>query len=64
MQVKVSQRLGHRGRGVTDVMEHSWFADLDWANLANRRCRPPWTPDARLCVSGGYAEESGKVPLA
>lgn len=42
-------RLGttaNRRRGISDIMDHSWFKDkMEWNALRAHKFRPPYTPD-------------------
>ncbi|KAG1662750.1 hypothetical protein FOA52_006775 [Chlamydomonas sp. UWO 241] len=44
LQIDPTQRLGVRGNGVKDVMDHPWFGNLDWDLVHDRVYRPPHVP--------------------
>jgi serum/glucocorticoid-regulated kinase 2 len=39
----VTKRLGAKG-GAKEVMQHSWFADIDWAKLVKKEVEPIFKP--------------------
>jgi serine/threonine protein kinase len=39
-----TQRLGAGSTGVDAVMEHPYFADINWDDLYNKRVQPPFVP--------------------
>lgn len=43
LKKEVESRLGSR-KGAHEIMNHSWFANMDWEELADRSIRPPITP--------------------
>ena len=44
MTVEVSQRLGCLAGGADDVMQHAWFASIDWDRMQARDYRMPFEP--------------------
>ncbi|ORE02363.1 camp-dependent protein kinase 6 [Rhizopus microsporus var. microsporus] len=40
----LSQRYGNLKRGYLDIMEHKWFAPLDFEKLIQRKIKPPHIP--------------------
>ena len=44
MEPEAETRLGIRGRGVREVMEHEWFVGVDWKKTAMRHVVPPGLP--------------------
>jgi len=40
----VTSRLGCKKDGIQEVMEHKFFAPLDWNALLGKRLRAPWIP--------------------
>eukprot|EP01029_Cantina_marsupialis_P016624 TRINITY_DN370_c0_g1_i1.p1 TRINITY_DN370_c0_g1~~TRINITY_DN370_c0_g1_i1.p1 ORF type:complete len:584 (-),score=103.85 TRINITY_DN370_c0_g1_i1:540-2291(-) len=55
------RRLGHNG--AQEVMEHPWFATMDWGQLRQRRVQPPFAPKkdvnaASQDVIGGFKNSS------
>ncbi|KAI9271763.1 kinase-like domain-containing protein [Phascolomyces articulosus] len=40
----LSQRLGNLAGGYQDIMDHPWFADMDFELLAQREITPPYQP--------------------
>ena len=58
----LSKRFGNLRNGSRDIMEHGWFAEVNWERLARRDIEPPYCPplkgnpgDAHLFDS--YQEE-------
>ena len=43
----VTSRLGCRKDGIQEVLEHKFFASLDWTALLAKRIRPPWLPPVK-----------------
>mmetsp|Transcript_25677 Transcript_25677/g.44971 ORF Transcript_25677/g.44971 Transcript_25677/m.44971 type:complete len:345 (+) Transcript_25677:2746-3780(+) len=39
-----TQRLGSGKRDAKDIMEHPWFASIDWKRLEMKEIRPPFVP--------------------
>jgi len=39
------RRLGAGQTGTDDVLQHPWFADLDWDALRNQKVKAPYVPD-------------------
>ena len=50
----VSRRLGNRGGGAQEVMNHPWFAEVTWGRLAKRDINTPWSPQ----LEGGDGDTS------
>lgn len=44
LTTKIASRLGYMQRGADEVIEHPWFAALDFDALLNRTVEPPWRP--------------------
>ncbi|KAI9493515.1 kinase-like domain-containing protein, partial [Zychaea mexicana] len=44
LTTNISSRLGSRARGCLDIMEHPWFATVDFELLAHRKIQPPYIP--------------------
>ena len=42
--VDATRRLGCLKRGSTDVKNHPWFLELDWAQLEAKTLKPPHVP--------------------
>ena len=42
-------------------MNHPFFAELDFAQLVNLKCRPPWVPDAQKAAAGSYLDEASRA---
>jgi len=36
IQVDLSKRIGNLKNGVTDIKDHIWFENINWAALVNR----------------------------
>ena len=47
LQPKPSLRLGMQSKGPEDVLQHAWFAGIDWDKLGARRYKPPYTPNIK-----------------
>lgn len=43
----VTNRLGCRRDGINEVLEHKFFAPLDWAALLGKRMKAPWRPPVK-----------------
>lgn len=41
----VTERLGHGGAGVADIIEHPWFAGFDFRSIPMRTSVPPYRPE-------------------
>ncbi|GBG32249.1 Protein kinase, putative [Hondaea fermentalgiana] len=41
------QRLGCGVRGVTDIMTHPWFRQVNWQHLESKKIHAPWKPPVR-----------------
>jgi serine/threonine protein kinase len=40
-----STRIGCvKERGILDIKEHPWFAEIDWDKLAKKQLTPPYQP--------------------
>lgn len=48
LQVSPSKRLGNLANGVSDIKRHSWFKNIVWLDILNKRVKPP----IRLNLSG------------
>jgi serine/threonine protein kinase len=46
-----SKRLGSGPQGWKDVMNHSWFAKIDWGLLASKVLPSPSIPDYRMAIN-------------
>ncbi|KAF0734256.1 AGC protein kinase, variant [Aphanomyces euteiches] len=40
-----AQRMGCGPHGPVEIMQHEWFADIDWQALMDRRLEPPFRPN-------------------
>jgi len=49
----VTNRLGCRKDGITEVMEHKFFAPIDWKTLLAKRVRAPWLPPVKDAFDAG-----------
>lgn len=46
-----TRRLGNQQRGVLDVIDHEYFANLNFLRLAAHQLVPPWKPDPRVLAT-------------
>ena len=44
LKVPVAERLGNGRFGHQRIIEHPWYADFPWDDLANKLLIAPWTP--------------------
>ncbi len=44
-------RLGCRGRGVSELRNHAWFASIDWQALSDLQLDPPIRPSSTQVIS-------------
>lgn len=51
-----SRRLG--SEGVSDIINHRYFVDIDWNKLVVRGLTPPWTPTLTNLTDTRYYDES------
>ena len=42
-----SCRLGHRDRGIKDIMSHHWFDDVVWERLLDKSVDAPYLPPTK-----------------
>jgi protein kinase A len=42
--VNLSKRLGNLSDGVADIKKHRWFHSIEWMDLLNCKCTPPFVP--------------------
>ena len=45
LELDRSKRLGCLKDGPADVKNHTWFRDVDWDAVYNRRLDPPFIPE-------------------
>jgi len=43
----LSSRYGNLKRGVADIIEHPWFASIDFEKIAKRETIPPYIPEVK-----------------
>uniref|UniRef100_A0A158R5L2 Protein kinase domain-containing protein n=1 Tax=Syphacia muris TaxID=451379 RepID=A0A158R5L2_9BILA len=62
LQSDPSKRLGNLKNGAVDVMNHEWFAEIDWDEVAEMKLTPPVIPTVYSSGDTGnfdsYDEES------
>ena len=54
-----------RYQSITDVMNHSWFSDVDWKAVLNKTLKPPLQPDINTCYfenDNGDEDDEDFVP--
>lgn len=49
----VTNRLGCKKDGITEVMEHKFYAPLDWKTLIAKKVRAPWIPPVKDAFDAG-----------
>jgi serine/threonine protein kinase len=47
LQKEPLQRLGSLSRGEEDILNHSWFRDLDLAAIHGKKAKAPWIPQVK-----------------
>lgn len=50
-------RLGGGPRDALDIMEHTFFADMDWEALYHKRIEPPFKPDVSDATDTKYFDK-------
>jgi len=60
--VEISYRLGVMAKGVADIKQHPFFADVDWIECAALNTKPPFIPKQRS-VADILALAPLKVPV-
>jgi len=50
LQVDLTKRFGNLKNGVSDITNHKWFTNVDWAALYQRKIPAPFVP---TCSSVG-----------
>lgn len=53
-----AKRLGGGPDDTKDVQGHSFFANINWQDLVNRRYRPPFKPEVASDVDTRYFDEN------
>ena len=48
LTANISSRLGNLASGCLDIMEHVWFANIDFELLAQRKIKPPYIPNIKI----------------
>lgn len=45
LRPKPAMRLGMQKNGPEDILNHAWFAGIDWKKLEAKRYKPPYRPE-------------------
>lgn len=54
LQKDAPARLGMGETGARAIMDHPWFADIDFAALERKETSPPWVPDVKGVMDFKY----------
>ena len=52
------ERLGGGPNGATDIMNHPWFAGVDWNMILKKQIKPPFKPRLTSEADIRYIDES------
>ena len=58
LTVNINSRLGSLASGCLDIMEHTWFANVDFELLAQRKIKPPYMPNIKRRKGGTNDDEN------
>ena len=42
-----AKRLGSLARGINEIYAHTWFSEIDFAELRHKEVKPPWVPEIK-----------------